>query len=179
MIRLLVEDVTLNKTDLINIHIRFRGGQTTSLRVPIPPTSWQKRLTRPDTLALVDVLLDDHTDAEVADLLNQQGHRSGTGGSFHHRTVVELRRHHGLLSHRERLRRAGMLTLTEVADQLGVHTQTVKTWHAAGFLTGHKANDKNEQLYHPPTSIDVEALIRQRRRRSNQQSTRSTPGGAV
>jgi DNA invertase Pin-like site-specific DNA recombinase len=179
MIRLLVEDVTLNKTDVINIHVRFRGGQKTSLSVPIPPKSWQKRLTRPEVLALVDTLLDSHTDAEVAELLNQTGHRSGTGGSFHRRTLVELRRDHGFPSHYERLRRAGMLTLGEIAANLGVHTCTVKKWHAAGLLTGYKANDKNEQLYQPPNGIDVQALIRQRRRRSNRQDTQSTPGGAV
>jgi DNA invertase Pin-like site-specific DNA recombinase len=30
--RLLIDDVTLNKTDQIHLHVRFRGGQTTSLR---------------------------------------------------------------------------------------------------------------------------------------------------
>ena len=179
MIRLLIDDVTLNKTDVINIHVRFRGGQATSLSVPIPPTSWQKRLTHRDTLALVDTLLDDHTDAEVAELLNQAGHRSGTGGCFHNRIILQLRGDHHLLSHRERLRRAGMLTLGEIAAQLRVHTSTIKKWHAAGFLVGQKANDKNEQLYEPPTAVDVEALIRQRRCRSEQPTTQQAPGGAV
>ena len=49
MVRLLVEDVTLHKTDSIHLHVRFRGGQTHSLVVAIPPTSWQARQTRPDT----------------------------------------------------------------------------------------------------------------------------------
>jgi len=31
--RLLIEDVTINKTDHIHLHIRFRGGQTTSLTI--------------------------------------------------------------------------------------------------------------------------------------------------
>ena len=38
MVRLLVDDVTLHKTDRIHLHVRFRGGQTTSLTVAIPPT---------------------------------------------------------------------------------------------------------------------------------------------
>ena len=37
MVRLLIDDVTLDKTDHIHLHVRFRGGQTTSLTVPIPP----------------------------------------------------------------------------------------------------------------------------------------------
>src|SRR4029077_21194928 len=49
MVRLLVDDVTLHKTDRIHLHVRFRGGQTHSLVVAIPPTSWQARPTRRDT----------------------------------------------------------------------------------------------------------------------------------
>ncbi|MDQ1413556.1 MAG: hypothetical protein QOE07_2144 [Acidimicrobiaceae bacterium] len=179
MIRLLIEDVTLNKTDVINIHVRFRGGRTTSLTVAIPPTGWQKHLTAPDTLALVDTLLDDHTDAEVADILNQAGHRSGSGAEFNPRTIEALRYDHGMASHKSRLRQTGMLTIREIATQLGVHTQTIHRWHADGHLIGQKANDKNEHLYQPPTGLDPELLKEQRRRRSNQPSTQKTPGGAV
>ncbi len=57
MTRLLIDDVTLVKTDQIHLHVRFRGGQTTSLAVPIPPTAWQARQTHPDTLAALDRLL--------------------------------------------------------------------------------------------------------------------------
>ena len=64
MVRLLIEDVTMAKTDRIHAHVRFRGGQTTSLTLPIPPKSWQLRQTHPATLATLDRLLDDHTDAE-------------------------------------------------------------------------------------------------------------------
>lgn len=63
--RLLIEDVTLNKSDQIHLHVRFRGGQTTNLTIPIPLNSWQARQTDPDTLAMLDRLLDDHTDAET------------------------------------------------------------------------------------------------------------------
>jgi len=58
MIRLLVDDITLHKTDNIHLHVRLRGGQTHSIVVPIPPTSWQARQTRPDTVAALDRLLD-------------------------------------------------------------------------------------------------------------------------
>jgi DNA invertase Pin-like site-specific DNA recombinase len=71
--RLLIEDVTLNKTDQIHLHVRFRGGQTTSLTIPIPLNSWQARQTDPDTFNLLDRLLNDHTDAEAAAQLNAAG----------------------------------------------------------------------------------------------------------
>jgi len=58
MVRLLIDDVTLHKTDRIHLHVRFRDGQTTSLSVAIPPKAWQVRQTHPDTLAALDRLLD-------------------------------------------------------------------------------------------------------------------------
>jgi hypothetical protein len=151
MARLLIDDVTMTKTDRIHLHVRFRGGQTTSLDVPIPPPAWQLRQTRPDTLALLDKLLEDHTDAETAAALNAAGHRSGEGKPFTGRIVLELRRNHHLPSHADRLRARGLLTLTETADRLGVHISTIKAWRRAGLLTAHQANDKNIPCSTHPT----------------------------
>src|SRR5829696_2511992 len=120
MARLLLDDITLLKDDHIRMHVRFRGGQTISLTAPIPPMAWQARQTEPGTFALLDRLLDDHTDAEVAEQLNQTGHRSGEGRPFHARIVLHLRRAHGLPSHAERLGAAGMLNLTEMAEHLDI-----------------------------------------------------------
>ncbi|MGI8873205.1 MAG: recombinase family protein [Egibacteraceae bacterium] len=150
MVRLLIDDVTLDKTDQIAIHVRFRGGQTTSITVPIPPTGWQTRQTNPDTLAVLDRLLDDHTDAETAQALNDAGHRSGDGKPFTARIVLGLRRGHALPSHAERLRSKGLLTLNEIADRLNVHPSTIKAWRRAGLIHSHKANDKNVRLYESP-----------------------------
>jgi len=113
MVRLLVDDVTLHKTDRIHIHVRFRGGQTHSLIVAIPPTSWQARQTRKDTVAELDRLLDTHTDAETADALNAAGHRSGENKPFTVAIVVHVRRKYHLPSHADRLRAQGLLTTTE------------------------------------------------------------------
>lgn len=150
MVRLLIDDVTLDKTDQIAIHVRFRGGQTTSITVPIPPTGWQTRQTNPDTLAVLDRLLDDHTDAETAQALNDAGHRSGDDRPFTSRIVLGLRRSHDLPSHTDRLRTAGLLTLDEVAAALQVHPSTIKAWRRAGLLHSRKANDKNVHLFEPP-----------------------------
>ena len=148
--RLLIEDVTLNKTDQIHIHVRFRGGQTTSLTIPLPPRAWHLRQTNPDTLALLHRLLNEHTDAEIAAKLNADGHRSGDGKTFTGRIVLELRRSHGFPSHHERLRAHGLLTIGELADRLGVHPTTINAWRRAGLIQSHKANDKNIRLFDLP-----------------------------
>jgi len=179
MARLLIDDVTMTKTDRIHLHVRFRGGQTTSLDVPIPPTAWQLRQTRPETLAALDQLLEDHTDAQAAAALNTAGHRSGEGKPFTGRIVLELRRSHHLPSHADRLRARGLLTLTETASRLGVHTSTIKAWRRAGLLTAHQANDKNIPLFDPPDPADPRLAKRQGSKLTRRVHTATTPGGAV
>ena len=179
MVRLLVDDVTLHKTDRIHLHVRFRGGQTTSLVVAIPPKAWQVRQTRPDTLAALDRLLDTHTDAQTAEALNAAGHRSGEGKPFTARIVLEARRSNKLPSHAERLRAKGLLTKTELAARLGVHESTVKSWTKAGILNSHKANDKNERLYEPPVAGDPRLTARQGSPLRKRVPTQPTTGGAL
>ncbi len=180
MVRLLIDDVTLTKTDgHIHLHVRFRGGQTTTLTIPIPPMAWEAHQTPPDTLALLDRLLDDHADGETADALNQAGHRSGKDKVFTPSIVLHLRRAHQLPTHAERLQARGLLTLTETADRLDVHTATIKAWHRAGLLTSHKANDKNERLYQPPTPGDPRLVKRMGSPLAKRQPTEPSQGGAV
>jgi DNA invertase Pin-like site-specific DNA recombinase/DNA-binding transcriptional regulator YiaG/UPF0716 family protein affecting phage T7 exclusion len=179
MIRLLIDDVTLTKTDRIHAHVRFRGGQTTSLTLPIPGKAWQLRETHPDTLALLNKLLDEHTDAEAAAALNNAGHRSGEGKPFTGRIVLDLRRAHHMPSHLERLRGQGLLSIDELAARLGVHKTTIKNWHHAGLLIAHKANDKNIRLFAPPAPGDPRLIARQGSPIRNRVRTQPAPGGAV
>jgi DNA invertase Pin-like site-specific DNA recombinase len=179
MIRLLVEDVTLTKTDQIHAHVRFRGGQTTSLTLPIPGKAWQLRQTHPDTLAMLGRLLDEHTDAKTAEQLNTAGHRSGEGKPFTSRIVLDLRRAHGMPSHLQRLRGRGLLTTGEIAARLGVHHSTIKAWHRAGLLASHKANDKNVRLFEPPTPGDPRLAARQGSPIRKRVPTQPAHGGAV
>jgi DNA invertase Pin-like site-specific DNA recombinase len=179
MIRLLIDDVTLAKTDRIHAHVRFRGGQTTSLTLPIPGKAWQLRETHPDTLATLDRLLDEHTDAETAEALNAAGHRSGEGKPFTNRIVLDLRRAHQLPSHAERLHARGLLTIGELAERLDVHKTTIKNWHRAGLLISHKGNDKNIRLFEPPPAGDPRLVARQGSPIRNRVPTQPAPGGAV
>jgi DNA invertase Pin-like site-specific DNA recombinase len=179
MVRLLIEDITLVRDQQITAHARLKGGQTHTLTLPIPPPVWQARQTDPDTFKLVDRLLDDHTDGETAALLNQAERRTGTGQPFSALSVLRLRQDHHLPSHRDRLRARGLLTVAEMAKRLCVHTSTIKNWHAAGLITGHKANEQNEQLYEPPAPGDPRLVKRAGWRLKSRETNPSTPGGAV
>src|SRR2546421_5636056 len=124
-VRLVIEDVTVHKADQIVAHIRFKGGATQTISVALPPPFAQSRLTAPETLAAMDRLLEEYTDAEVAEQLNQRGYRTFDGFLFQSIHVYQLRRHHGIPDRYTRLRAQGMLTAEELARSLGVSAQVV------------------------------------------------------
>jgi DNA invertase Pin-like site-specific DNA recombinase len=150
MVRLLIEDVTLTKGRPVIAQVRFRGGATTSLKVPPALSAWELRQTSPQVVAEIDKLLDHHTDAQIAPILNAHGFRSGTGKPFQPWTVYRIRKGYKLRDRYQRLRAAGMLDRREIAARLGVAADTIKVWRAAGLLRYHVYNDKGECLFEPP-----------------------------
>jgi DNA invertase Pin-like site-specific DNA recombinase len=150
MVRLLLEDVTLNRDEQISVQIRFKGGAHRTLHLPLPLCSWQQRVTPSAVIEAIDRLLDDHTAAQIAAILNTRGMTSGTGAAFHPHLVARLVSTHHLKPRFERLRERGMLTLQEMADALKVTPHTVMIWLRRGLLRGHAYSDKNECLYEPP-----------------------------
>lgn len=149
-VRLLVEDVTLIRSNEIVIQVRFRGGATQTLMIPPPRRSWQTWTTPQERVQIVDHLLNDYTDEQVAAILNERGLHPGKGGVFRGRLIGNIRRSYGLKNHYERLREAGMLTAREMASRLAVQERTVKEWHKVGLLRGYLANDKEVYLFEPP-----------------------------
>jgi Recombinase zinc beta ribbon domain len=121
-VRLVIEDVTVLKAEQIVAHIRFKGGAMQTIAVPLPPPFAQSRLTAPETLAAMDRLLEEYTDAGVAAQLNQQGYRTFDGLPFQSIQVSQLRRHHGLADRFARLRARGLLTADELAQSYGGHS---------------------------------------------------------
>ena len=150
MVRLLIEDVTLTKGGEIGVGVRFRGGATRGLKLPLARPAWQLRQTSNKVVAEIDALLDDHTEGQIADILNARGHVSGEGKAFHTMMVQRLRRDYGLKTRYERLRETGLLTLDEMAQLLGISTHRVKVRRDRGLLRAHAYNDKNECLYEHP-----------------------------
>ena len=149
--RLLLTDVTATRTrDTITARIRLPAGQHHTLTLPIPPTAAQLRKTPATVVTAIDELLNHHTHAEIAAILNDRGLTSGEGRPFHPLIIRNIRDDYHLRSREQRLRDTGMLTLAETATLLGVSTGTVKIWHHAGLITGHPYNDKGQCLYPPP-----------------------------
>ncbi len=172
MVRLLIEDVTLIKGTPVTAHVRFRSGATTTLSVPPALSAWQLRQTSPDVVAEIDKLLDHHTDAEIAPILNQRGYTSGTGKPFQPWTVYRIRWEYELRTRYDRLRAAGMLDKREMAERLGVAPATIKVWRAAGLLRYHAYNDKGQCLFEPP---GADAPVKHKRQGKTRRRGPQTP----
>lgn len=150
MTRLLLEDVTLLRADTIVLQIRFKGGATRTLTVPLPLNAWQQRVTSPEVVRDIDRLLENNTYGQIAAILNEREIRSGEGKRFSARIVARIRKHYSLTPRYDRLRAAGMLTVQEMAALLGITPQWVKIWNRHGLLHGHPYNDRNDCLYEHP-----------------------------
>ena len=147
MVRLLLEDVTLlQHQEAITAQVRFKGGSTETITVAVS----HGRRHPPQLLALIDQLLEDYTDAGVAEQLNQRGWRTFDGKLFHARRVLSLRRDHQLKDHGTRLRERGLLTAEEAAAAYGVCRETIMAWGRAGVLPMHRINDHGMAVFPPP-----------------------------
>ncbi|MCY4450676.1 MAG: hypothetical protein OXC01_01885 [Immundisolibacterales bacterium] len=130
-----------------------------SAAAPVPPPhgpspelpAGQRYRTPECVVAQIDNLLDSHTDAEVAALLNESGLRTGHGVVFRPQRVQAIRKEYRLSSRYQRLRARGLLTVCEAAATPGVSTHTVKQWRHHGLLRAHRYNDRDQWLYEPPS----------------------------
>src|SRR5712671_6608234 len=117
IVRLLVEDVTLIKSESITAHVRLSGGATRTLLLERPLPIAKIRKVKPEIVAKVDSLVDNHCDREIAEVLNQHGWRTWEGKPFNLKKVAFIRGAYKLSSRRDRMRRRGMLTTGEVCYQ--------------------------------------------------------------
>jgi len=150
MARLLLEDITLDQTNELTARVRFKGGATKVLNLPIPIKMCLRYKTSPEVVHHIDDLLDHYNYRRIAEILNERGLRSGKGEPFDSISVGVVRRKYGLKSRYDRLRERGLLTLEEIAALLGTHRETVQQWHRHGLLQGHPYNDTNQCLYEHP-----------------------------
>jgi len=153
MLALLIEDVTLIKREYIAIHVRFRGGKTTSIEMEKPKPIALIRKTLPEVVAKVDELLETCTDRQVAEQLNAFGFRNWKGEPFTVKKVTVVRNAYNLKSRFDRLRERGMLTAKEIGAQLGVCTATVYHLGGAGILREHRYGNQHRCLFESPGDV--------------------------
>jgi hypothetical protein len=117
MLRLMIEDVTLTKGDAVHADIRFVGGATRSLDLPLPKSCVVLRTTDAAVVQEIDKLVDTYTDKEIADLLNERGVRSVVTTPWTAARIGRLRHIYRLTDRKTRLLAQGLLTPEDVASR--------------------------------------------------------------
>lgn len=149
MVALLIEDVTLNKSERIAIHIRFRGGRLTSLEIDRPKPIALVRKTRPEVVSALDQLLENCSDQQATAALNGRGYRNWKGQPFTAKRTRYLRIAYKLAGRFERLRARGYLTAAEIARQTGVCVEQVHILGREGILPREHYGQGLRCLYAP------------------------------
>ena len=151
ILRLLIEDVTLKKTDKnIEAYILFKSKQTKSIILPLPKKSAELRKTSLDVLEKINKLTDKHLDSQIVNILNNEGYKPSFTKKFSISIVQRLRNKYKIKSYYDKLKEQGLLTAKELARMLNLKSSAcVYTWYRHGLLDGYKANDNGEYLFEP------------------------------
>jgi DNA invertase Pin-like site-specific DNA recombinase len=180
MARLLLEDVTLHRDRQIVAQLRFKGGVTQELCVPLPKRAWDLRKTGAEVIREIDRLLDQQTESEIAQEFNRRGWETSGAKKFNPWRIRRLEQTHHLKSRYERLREQGLLTIEEMARLLDCPTKLVYHWRYRGLIEGVLVNDLGERLYKRPSeNIINDIKNRQRRRLWDPACLKEQPQGAV
>jgi hypothetical protein len=175
ILRLLVEDVTLINGEMIQVHVRLRGGATRSLVVAKPLPIAQIRKTKADVVAEIDTLLDRYCDREVAEVLNRQGKRTWQDEPFNLKKIAHIRQAFNLKCRYSRLRARGMLTAKEMSSRHSVTITTINAWGREGLLKKHRYDNVRRCLYEP---LDQNAILKgQGGRQAKQPTFKVAPAG--
>lgn len=151
MLRLLIEDVTLVKSDKIQIHIRWKAGAVTSIELPLPLPLPDQIRTPPEIVELVRTMATEKTDAQIAQALNTRCLRTGRKNAFSRLIVRHIRHSYGISSYEQHLRSQGWLSAPEMAARMRVHPATAKSFAREGVLHAVRASDNGLVLFEPVT----------------------------
>lgn len=165
IVRMIIDDVTLIRDKQITMHIRFKGGATRSVSMPCPVPLWEQRVTNKTTVSYIDKLLDNHTDAETAKILNENGYYTATDQHFSSATICHIRRNYGLKNHRQRLVDNGMITISEAASKIGIHHTSLKKWAQKGLLKSFLGVDNGERYVFDPGNTIKKQINKMKRNR--------------
>lgn len=156
MLRLLIADITLKKTEYnIEVHILFAGGQTKSLSLPLPKNASEIRRTSPDILKKINELTSQYTDSEIVEILNEQGYKPSCRDIFNLAIVQGLCHKYGIRNYHDKLREQGLSTAQELAVNLNVSVQTIYKWRRNELLKGYLVNSKGTYLFEKPTNAEL------------------------
>ena len=161
LLRALIADITItSKPDSheLRVGIRWRSGAAEEHTVQRPQTRAEVIRTPSEAIELTRRLAPDHPNAQIAEQLNAARLRTSSGGPFAAEHVQWIRWRHKI-PYRSTWAKDGELTVSQIAQRLGVSDATIYDWISTGKLTARRG--PANRLY-IPYGPDVEQQCRER-----------------
>jgi len=165
LLRTLIDKVVLHRiaTDQVRVRLVWRGGQTTTVEMRVPVSSFA-RLSDWQQIqdSVAHLACEGQTDEQIAAVLTANGHRAPSGGDITVATVRKIRFKNRLLRYPKKSRPcqiAGYLTIAQLADKLKV-TYTKIYWHILDGTINVKKDESTKCYLFPDKPFTV-AQIRQ------------------
>jgi excisionase family DNA binding protein len=159
LLRALISEITVTVREeprRAEIEVAWEGGARTELQVRLVRRGFKRTCTPDDTVELIRALAAHHPDRQIAAILNKQGRRTGTGLLFSEPRVRHVRHQHAIPAAPPPDPDAGLFTIQQAAEQLGVTQGTIYRWLRAGLLPGEQTTP------HAPWRIRLTDEIRAR-----------------
>jgi DNA invertase Pin-like site-specific DNA recombinase len=181
LLRALIADITITSQPTgpeLQVGIRWRSGASEQHTVKRPKTRAEVVRTPAQAIELTRRLAGDHTNAQIAEQLNAAGLRTGTGGSFAAGHIQWIR-WRWKIPYPTTLANDGELTVTQLAERLGVSDGTIYDWIRAGKLTARRGPANRLYIpYGPDVEQDCRVLVMNSAHLPHETKIRAA-GGAV
>jgi DNA invertase Pin-like site-specific DNA recombinase len=141
MLRLVIKDITVEKLAeprQLSVHIRWNGGASTDLSVPLPPKAADRFRYPSAIVERVRELAHHLVDAQIADQLNRESHVSTKGQPYTRSKIRWIRWRHQIPA--PALKKPEELTVQQVAEQFGVTHSVVYDWIEKRMIKARRFN---------------------------------------
>jgi len=150
MVRYLIEDVTLLKTEEKTLlQIRFKGDTTQIIEIAPPVNPFTRLKTDQAVIEFIDTAAENFNENEIAVLLNQEGFKTGRGFPFSKNSVRSVLQLYSIPNKKKRYLSRGYITTVEKAKIMGVSpghlSQLVKHGNYHGEYI--RVNSRKELLF--------------------------------
>jgi DNA invertase Pin-like site-specific DNA recombinase len=120
------------------VEIHWEGGACSELTVPLTRRGRETGRTPESTIELIRSLARHHPDDQIAQILNKQRRRTGTGLPFNQSRVASVRERARIPSAPPPDPASQLHTVERAAHELGVAQTTIYRWLRAGLLGGEQ-----------------------------------------